>query len=134
MVIHSGIVTLDYSPTEDILIAFMPDVKQFGMSEANYCLDIIIDSIKAYDIKRLLLDSRESLVEVEEEAYKVVTKKFASDLMGTRLRKIARVLPKNVKREGKSAKIAKDLNLPVQFQSFSNPSDAIMWLKDIQSE
>jgi len=132
MIIHNGIIKLDYNPTTDILVTSMPDVRQFGLSEVSFCLGLIVDSIKNYDIKYLLLDSSKSVVEVENEAYKAVTSKFVMDLMSTRLKKIARLGTTDPVREGKSTKVASELreqvNLPVEFQNFNSQTEAMDWL------
>ena len=132
MLIHNGIIRLDYNPATDILATSMPDVKQFGISEVSFCLGLIVESIQNYDIKLLLLDSSKSVVEVEDEAYKEVTTKFALDLMRTRLQKIARIANANTKREEQSTKVATDirqeLNLGIKFKNFTNEPDALDWL------
>ncbi|WP_162055316.1 hypothetical protein [Pontibacter pamirensis] len=91
-----------------------------------------MESVRNYDIKHLLLDSSQSVVEVEDQAYKAVTAKFGMDLMKTRLRKIARVATADAKREEKSARISaelrQELNLPMAFQSFPSQDEAMDWL------
>jgi len=132
MLIHNGIIKLDYNPATDVLATSMPDVKQFGLSEVSFCLGLIIESVKNYDIKLLLLDSSKSVVEVEDEAYKAVTTKFALDLMRTRLKKIARIATENTRREENSAKIAteirQELNLEIKYKNFTNEAEALEWL------
>jgi len=132
MIIHNGIIKLDYNPTTDVLVTSMPDVRQFGLSEVNFCLGLIVDSIKNYDIKYLLLDSSKSVVEADNESYKAITTKFALDLMHTRLKKIARIGTTDANREEKSAKVATEIrqgmNLPVEFQNFNSQAEAMGWL------
>ena len=132
MIIYSGIITLDYNPATDVLATSMPDVRQFGMAEVSFCLGLIVENIRNYDIKKLLLDASNSLVEVEDEAYKAMATKFAMDLMKTRLKKIARVETADAKREEKSAKMSRELkqelNLPMEFRNFSSKEEAMGWL------
>ncbi len=132
MLLYNGIITLDYNPATDVLVTSMPDVRLFGLSEVGFCLDLIVESVRNYDIKHLLLDSSQSVVEVEDQAYKAVTAKFGMDLMKTRLRKIARVATADAKREEKSARISaelrQELNLPMAFQSFPSQDEAMDWL------
>ncbi len=132
MLIYSGIITLDYNPTTDVLVTSMPDVRQFGMSEVSFCLGLIVDNIRNYDIKNLLLDSSKSVIEVEDEAYKAITAKFTKDLMSTRLKKIARVGTLDIKREEKSAKLSMELkqefSLPIIFENFTSKAAAMEWL------
>ncbi|MFD3002892.1 hypothetical protein ACFS7Z_21170 [Pontibacter toksunensis] len=132
MLIYSGIITLDYNPATDVLATSMPDIREFSLSQVAYCLDLIVESIKGYDIKYLLLDSSKSVVEVEDEAYKATTLKFSQALMSTRLKKIARVGTEDTKREEKSAKVAKELkqelNLPIDFRNYADRVEAMDWL------
>jgi len=132
MLIHSGIITLDYSPATDVLVTSMPDIKEFGASEVSFCFGLIVENVRNYHIKNLLLDSSKSIVEVEDEAYKAITMKFAMDLMGTRLKKLARVGTIDTEREEKSAKLSADIkqevNLPVEFRNFATREEAMEWL------
>ena len=132
MLLYHGIIKLDYDPTTDVLVTSMPDIKQFALAEVSFCLELIVDSIRNYDIKNLLLDSSKSVIEVEEAAYKTITKKFTLDLTSTRLKRIARVGTADTKREEKSAKLStelkQELNLPMEFQNFTSQAEAMKWL------
>lgn len=128
MLLYNGIITLDYDPATDVLVAGMPDARQFGLSEVSFCLGLIVESVRNYDIKHLLLDASQSAVEVEDEAYRAVTAQFGMDLMGTRLRKIARVATADAGREERSARISAELRLPMAFLSFPNQDEAMDWL------
>src|SRR5690349_20403673 len=132
MVLHDGIITLDYNPAQDVLITSMPDIKTFGLSEVSYCLGLIVEHIRNYAIKKLLLDSSNSVVEVEDEAYKTITTQFAINLMSTRLKKLARVGTTNAHREESSAKISQEikqeLNLPIEYKNFNGRAEAMEWL------
>lgn len=132
MLIYSGIITLDYNPATDVLATNMPDIYEFSSSEVVYCLELIIESIKGYDIKHLLLDSSKSVIEVEDEAYKAITQNFSLALMSTRLKKIARIGTQDTKREEKSVKVAselkQELNLSIDFRNFNDRAEAMDWL------
>ena len=134
MLLYNGIITLDYNPATDVLVTSMPDIRQFALAEVTFCLDLIVDNVRNYDIKNLLLDSSQSIIEVEEEAYKAITTQFSRDLMNTRLRKLARVGPANTKRkrEEKSNRLAteirQELRLSIAFKSFNSRATAMEWL------
>ncbi|MHC2992812.1 hypothetical protein OB13_14940 [Pontibacter sp. HJ8] len=134
MVLHDKIITLDYNPATDILETSMPDVTHFRLSEVEMCLDVIITNIRIYDIKKLLLDSSNSIVDIDEddEAYKAIAMNFGMALMGTRLKKIARVESTDSEREAKSAEVRQQANLPMEFRNFSNRTDAMNWLLEKQ--
>ena len=132
MLIYSGIITLDYDPSTDILVTSMPDLRQFALTEVTFCLGLIVDSIRNYHITKLLLDSSNSVIEVGDDAYKAITGKFAADLMGTRLRRIARVGTANPEREEKSRKLSaelrREMNFPAEYRTFVSKAEALSWL------
>lgn len=132
MLLHSGIINLDYNPASDVLVTSLPDIKQFSLSEADFCFGLIVQSIREYDIKKLLLDSSNSVIEVDDEAYKSIAAKFAMNLMGTRLERLARVGTADAVREEKSAKVSADvrqeLTLPMEFRNFTSRGEAMDWL------
>lgn len=132
MLIHSGLITLDYNPATDVLVTSMPDIKEFSSSEVSFCLGLIVESVKNYHIGNLLLDSSKSVVEVEDEAYRALVLKFSMDLMGTRLKKLARVGTADARREEKAASLSAEVrqraNLPIEFKSFATEDEAMAWL------
>ena len=79
-----------------------------------------------------MLDSSNSVVEVEDEAYRAIAMKFAMDLMGTRLKRLARAGTADADREQKSARLSanmrQEVNLPVEFRNFATKDKAMNWL------
>lgn len=132
MVLHSGIIDLEYNPTTDILETTMPSVSHFGLSEVKFCLDLIIGAVTNYDIKKLLLDSTNSDIEMEDEAYQKIARNFGIALMKTRVQKVARIGTSDKVREEKSKQVTTQMkaefNLPVQFKTFANRKQAHAWL------
>lgn len=132
MLLYRGLITLDYDPATDVLVAGMPDARQFGLPEVSFCLGLITESVRNYDIKHLLLDAGQPAVGTGDEAYGAVIAKFGTDLMGTRLRKVARVAAADAGREEKSARVSAELrqepDLPVAFQNFPSQVEAMEWL------
>jgi len=132
MLLYSGIITLDYNPATDVLVTSMPDVREFGMSEVSFCLNLIVENIRNYHIENLLLDSSKSVIEVEDDVYKTITLRFGMDLMNTNLKKVARVGTSDKKREEKSAnlssEIRQELKLPIAFKNFTTRAEALEWL------
>ena len=129
MLIYKGIITLDYTPATDVLVANMPDVKQSGLSETSYCLGLIMDTLRNYDIKHLVLDCSKTVVETGSEAYKSMVGNLYQSLMGTRLKKIAQVGTAEALRQGKYfVELKQELNLPIEFCSFFSQTEAVDWL------
>lgn len=63
-----------------------------------------------------------------------VSRKFGIDLMGTRLKKIARLGTADEKREERAASVSQDLrqelSLPVEFKNFFSKDQAMDWLME----
>ena len=131
MQLYKGMITLDYNPVTDVLVSDMPDAKQFGLAEVSFCLGLIVENIRNYDIKHLLLDSSKSTTDLEDNAYQAIATQFGQDLRRTRLKRIARVSTNDAGREAKAAKATAELklNLPIQVKSFTNQAEAIEWLR-----
>ncbi|WP_229973160.1 hypothetical protein [Pontibacter harenae] len=110
----------------------MPDVKEFSSSEVSFCLNLIVENVRGYHIRNLLLDSSKSVIEVEDEAYRAITTKFALDLTGTHLKKLARVVTDDAAREERSARVSEELrqevDLPIEFRNFATKEEAMDWL------
>jgi hypothetical protein len=132
IIFSNGLITLDYDPATDILSVALPDIRNFGTSEVERSLDIIVETIVNYDIKKLLLDSSKAIIEVDDEAYRNIIMKFSMDLMRTRLKFLARVgspLEQQEKRATRVAEEAKRVSaVPVEFQNFTDSAEAMGWL------
>lgn len=132
MLLYQGIITLDYDPATDVLVAAMPDARQFGPSEVRYCLGLIAASVRNYGIGCLLLDARLADPAAEGEGQRSEHAEFTAELLGTRLRRMARLAGADGGWEGRSAGIAaghlQGLRLPVAFRSFTSQAEAMGWL------
>ena len=132
MLLNDSVIKLDYNPATDVLVTCMPDLRPYALAEVSYCLDLIVESIRTYDIKNLLLDSSKSVLDLEDEAYKALTTPFAIALGSTHLKKIARVGTADIKREDKAIKLSvelqAELNYPIAYKSFPNQDAAMAWL------
>jgi hypothetical protein len=51
----------------------------------------MVDTVRHYDVKRLLLDTRKTVIAVSEEENREVTSQLASNLAKTPLQKLARI-------------------------------------------
>lgn len=128
MIIPNPVIKLDYSPAQDILSVEWPDVHDYSISEAAYTLDAIVETVKYYDVKYLLTDTRKGIVEIPEPRYKELILKFAKDLAATRLQKIARVVTESTLREKPINEIRHEAQLAVPIKSFFNVEEAFRWL------
>ncbi|WP_181305659.1 hypothetical protein [Rufibacter sp. XAAS-G3-1] len=129
IIYQSGLITLDYDPATDILYIKWPDVQDFLVLEIRQALRILVDHIKSYDIKKLLIDSSQASLEIPGAEYKDVLKEFGQNLMQTRLEKMARLLTPNPTREDKVEEARQELRFPIPLRTFTDKQEAVAWLK-----
>ncbi|WP_026463899.1 hypothetical protein [Adhaeribacter aquaticus] len=135
MILHSnGLITLNYNPATDILEVAYPDLHGYLLTEIKQSIDVMLDNIRNYDIKKLLLDSSKTLISVTPEETKEITTYLVSGLKTTRIRKLARLqspsshvehMAQNNIQHVKTAGL-----LTFDLQSFTDKSGAIAWLSN----
>lgn len=128
MIIPNNLIKLDYDPAWDVLSVEWPDFHYYSVSEATYTLDIIVEAVRLYDVKRLLIDNRKSTVDIPESEYKEAILRFAKDLALTRLRKIARVVPESALGERLIRGVRQEAHLDVEAENFATIDEALGWL------
>lgn len=126
---QNGLIKLDYDPTTDILFVDMPTVNNLVMPEVRQALRIIVEHVRNYDVKRLLVDARKTEVEVSEDIYASMLAEFSRELMATRLKKLARIVTSSSVRENVVKKVYDDNKLTIELQSFTELAPALEWLK-----
>jgi hypothetical protein len=126
----SSLFTLNYDPTTDILSADWPDVKDFLVPEVNREIIVLIDNIKHYDVKKLLIDTSKAKIEVSSAEYQDFIAAFAVALKSTRLQKFARIGTNNPEREKitEQAKNSSGISEVMEFRSFATKAEALDWL------
>ncbi|WP_192820491.1 hypothetical protein [Rufibacter sp. LB8] len=129
IIYHSGILTLDYDPATDIVFVEWPDIQEVVIPEVRQALLVLIENIKNYDIKRLLIDSSKTKLDLQGDEYKEILKEFGKNLMTTRLQKVARVLTKDRAREQQVEQARQEVNLSVELRTFLDRAEAETWLK-----
>ncbi|WP_205502644.1 hypothetical protein [Rufibacter psychrotolerans] len=130
MIIYkSGLLTLDYDPGYDILYINWPDVQEYLIPELRQSLSIVVDHVRSYDIKNLMVDTTKSTLEISADEYKEVLKEFGRNLTSTRLQKLARVLTLNETRETKIEEAKNEIHFAIALRTFSNKEEALHWLK-----
>ncbi|WP_210489146.1 hypothetical protein [Rufibacter aurantiacus] len=130
----SHLLTIDYNPSTDILFTQWPSAHPYNLAEVENALHILVETIRNYDVKRLLIDASTTKIDpnLDEERYKGIIMRFAMDLMKTRLQKSARILTADKAREARSQEIAQEVtqktHLTVQSQYFATKAEAEAWL------
>jgi hypothetical protein len=131
---ENSILKLDYNPATDILEIKYPDLHGYLLPEIKHSIDTLVDHIKNYDVKKILLDSTRTLISVSDEESREVAIYLASGLMRTRVQKVARLQSPSAtveKTAQGNIKHIKDSNqLPFEIQNFSSRFEALSWLED----
>jgi len=132
MILQNCDIKLDYNPATDILEIEYPDMHSYQLSEIEYSMSLMVESIKNYDVKRLLFDSSKTIIGVSDDEYAKVMAQLISLLTTTRLEKVARIaLLDQVREKLEQAKINEQAQitvLPFELKTFSNRADAKAWL------
>lgn len=128
MVIPNPVIKLDYDPARDVLSVEWPEVRDYTVSEAMHILDTVIETVRLYDVKYLLTDTRKSAIDIPEFEYKEIILKFAKDLATTRLYKVARVVTESTLRKVPIHEVTQQAHLSIPIQNFYSTEDALAWL------
>ena len=128
MIIPNPVVKLHYNPAQDILSVEWPEVHDYSVGEADYVLNVVVETVKYYDVKYLLTDVRKGIVDIPEPQYKEMILKFAKGLAATRLQKLARVVTESTLREEPIREVRQKAQLAVPFKNFNSVEEAVDWL------
>ena len=129
---QNSILTVDYNPGADIMEVVYPDVDGIMLSEVKHSLTIMVDNIRHFDVKKLLIDASKTVITISEEEDEALIRQLAAELAKTRLQKVARIQPLDPLREKQAQKNierAKEEGLlPYRVKSFAEKTEAIDWL------
>ncbi|MBF9255044.1 hypothetical protein I2I11_17230 [Pontibacter sp. 172403-2] len=129
---QNSIVKLDYNPATDILEIEYPDLHGYLLLEIKHNIDIIVDIIKSYDVKRLILDSTRTVISVSEEESREIAMYLAMGVMKTRVQKVARLESYNSTLEEAAQNNVRHIEesqlLPFLIKNFTCKADAVAWL------
>lgn len=130
MIIPNRLIKLDYNPVRDVLSVEWPDFHYYSASEAAYTINIIVETVRQYDVKYLLTGTRKSTVDIPKSEYKEIILKFARDLTTTRLRKLARVVTDSTRRLNPISirEVRQEAQLKVAIEEFYSIEEALGWL------
>lgn len=128
MIIPSKFLKLEYNPATDILYVEWPDIYEFSSPELKFILGEVINTIRSYDVKKVLADSTKSVVTLDPAEYEMILDQFTKDLMDTRLERFARLTTGQGFREYAAGKVAEALQGICNVQNFNDKDEAINWL------
>lgn len=129
---QNSLVTLTYKPATDVLEVQYPDLHGYLLPEIKHTVNILVDTIRNYDVKRVLLDSTKTVISVSPEESRNVAQWLAAGFATTRLQKVARLQSKSEVVEKTAANniahVQQVLQLPFALENFSDYHEAIAWL------
>ncbi|MFC6999554.1 hypothetical protein [Rufibacter roseus] len=131
---QNQLIVLDYDPSSDILSVVWPNVNPYDMLEIERSLQLLVEYIRDYDVKKLLIDSSKTEMhpEVDPEKYISMVTEFAKKLQKTRLQRSARIIHQDQVRETESnqvsEKVTQNVGLQIESRSFINREEAREWL------
>ncbi|WP_266205257.1 hypothetical protein [Pontibacter kalidii] len=128
MIIPNKLIKLDYNPTTDVLFIEWPNMHDYSLPEMKFLMEEIIASVKHYDIKRILADSRRSHITLDHATYGQLISNMALMLQTTRLQKFARLTTTELNRETIASQAAALVKDSIQYQSFDDAAVAMAWL------
>ncbi|MBC3538363.1 hypothetical protein ACFSC6_08455 [Rufibacter sediminis] len=132
---QNHLIILDYNPSTDILSVDWPNVNSYDLLEIERSLSILVDYIRSYDVKRLLIDSSKTVIhpDIDRTTYLDIVTRFAKNLQNTRLQKSASILHTDTIRQQESEQISEEVTskveLKIQSQTFATKKAALEWLK-----
>ena len=129
---ESSIIKLDYNPATDILDVSYPDLHAYFLAEIKHTINNMVDVIKNYDVKKLILDATKTVIAVSDNESREIAVHLAAGLMNTRMQKVARVQSSSASVEAVTLNNIRYIResgiLPFQTQSFISKADAIAWI------
>ncbi|WP_161888680.1 hypothetical protein [Pontibacter russatus] len=132
LLFKNSIITLDYNPAADILEVAYPDLHGFLLPEIKHSIDILMDNVRNYDVKRILLDSTKTVISVSEEESREVAMYLAAGVMKTRVQKLARLQSAKASVEATAQENIKHITdsqlLSFQLKNFTSRAEAVAWL------
>ncbi|MDB5263473.1 MAG: hypothetical protein JWQ14_2756 [Adhaeribacter sp.] len=126
---NSPLIRLEYAPATDILTADLSASYEFYAMEVQEALNTIAKYIRHYDVKRLLMDSRKRIVQIENDRYAAIMSAFMQELETTRLQKLARLQTGNTDRENLAKTMQAQFIRTFQMKTFPEMDQALDWLK-----
>lgn len=129
----NSLIRLDYNPATDIMEVEYPDLHDYLLIEIKRSIDTLLDTVRNYDVKRLLLDSTRTIISVGDAESREIATYLAAGLTKTRVQKVARVQSPSSAVETRAQEnishIRKLSQLPFELRNFTSKAEATEWLK-----
>lgn len=131
---ENGFIRLDYDSSTGIMCATCPDIQEFVLLQIHQAFTTVKDTIAKHDIKKLILDCRNTTIGVSDEDYAMVMYQFVLDLTTTPLQQFARILTINAEKESRLRYYAREMGAEIKpafaYRNFKTKAEAEDWLKE----
>ena len=127
---QNSLMQLNLEPANSLMEVNWPNFEAYSVDETKLALSRLVNTVKTYEVKKLLVDASNAKLNAEAEDYEEIIRHYTSLLQETNLEKIARLVTDVPERENRSRKLQKYIPASIQIQNFENATDARTWLLD----
>lgn len=124
-----------YDSRLDMVCVKWPDIEGIYLPEIFNSVKMLLENIKNYYIRNLLVDASHTKALITYEDVDKVVHYLYSGLKDTRLEKLARVESANQQRELDLRRLVTEMNLKHSFETrvFKDTPSAVAWLTDVSA-
>ncbi|MDB5264068.1 MAG: hypothetical protein JWQ14_3351 [Adhaeribacter sp.] len=139
MILHKdGLIELRYEIKTDVLYVKWPDLTDTPVQAIEYSFTKLIQTINNYYITKLIIDSKNTVSEMKDENYRIISMRLGQALLGTGLKKIARVISDSKERETNVQDVTKEMQSQGKFnlnsKEFTDIENAVSWITQKEEE
>jgi len=127
---QNRLITLNYREDSGILTVTWTNLKPYDLSEVQESTAKVIEMIKIYNCRKILIDASQGHVSMDDETFGTVLTSFVSDLSKSGIQKLARIITSDQKREEQVQAIRSKISPNYQFYDISNREQALHWLME----
>ena len=128
------ILRLTYAPATDIMVADLSNRHEFYSLEVRQALNLIVEHVRHYDVRHLLMDSRKRVLVIDDLEYAAIMSEFTRALQTTHLQKMARLYTGTPSREDLAKAIIEQMATTFTLRTFTSQAEAMEWLTSISAE
>ena len=129
-VYQNRLITIIYREDTGILTVTWSNSKPYDLAEVQESIKKVIDTIKEYQCRKLLIDASVADVSMDDGVFKAILTQFVSELNQSGIQKLARIITSDQKREEQIQNIRNKLGVSYEFYDISNREQALKWLID----
>ena len=120
-----------YDVKLDLVQVKWPDIEDIYLPEIFHSVNTLVENIKNYNIRNLLVDARETKLLTSYQDADRVVEAFTVGLSHSRLEKLARIESLNYQRENMLRQLTNDLNARFAYRTmfFRDYESALAWLQ-----